>query len=71
MIRAIRIGSDFVAMVMVPTALGGYLDEQFGTGPWLMLALLMLGFGLGFWVLVRALDGTKGKGQDSPEEQEE
>lgn len=68
MIRAIRIGSDFVASVMVPAAVGAFLDERLGTGPWVMLSLVFIGFCLGLWLLIRALDDGKGKGQDTPHE---
>lgn len=71
MVRAIRIGSDFVASVMVPAALGAYLDERLGTGPWLMLGLVCTGFCLGLWMLIRALDGRGGNGQDVPREQDD
>ncbi len=59
-LRGVRIGSDFVASVMVPTALGAFLDERLETGPWLMLALLAGGFALGIWTLISAL-GPKGQ----------
>ncbi len=65
MIRAIRIGTDFVASVVVPAALGVYLDEKLGTSPWLMILMVFGGFGLGMSVLLSAF---RGKTTDDEEE---
>ena len=45
--RAFRMASEFVAAVIVATALGLALDAIFGTRPILMIVLMMLGFGAG------------------------
>lgn len=63
MVRAIRIGSDFVAAVVVPTLAGGYLDHAWDTAPWCMLSLLVIGFIVGFWGIVRALSGKSSQEQ--------
>ncbi len=56
-IRAVHIGSDFVATVMVPMFVGGLVDRRLGTEPVLMLVLLFAGFALGLYRLVLALEG--------------
>ncbi len=52
--RAARLGTEFVAAVLVGTALGYGLDVLLGTGPWLMLVMLLAGFGAGILNVVRA-----------------
>ncbi len=52
--RAFRMASEFVAAVIVATALGLALDAVFGTRPVLMIVLLLLGFGAGMLNVVRA-----------------
>lgn len=59
-LRAVRVGSDFVASIMVPTAVGWLVDREWGTAPWVMLGLLGAGFGIGVFVLVKAFDGAGG-----------
>ncbi len=54
-IRMIRIGSDFLAVIVVFGGIGWFLDGQLDTQPWLMLGLLIVGFITGFWMLVRVL----------------
>ena len=54
-IRVIRVGSDFVAVVVLFGCAGWFLDGQLDTQPWLMLAGLIIGFVAGFWMLVRLL----------------
>lgn len=54
-IKVIRVGSDFVAVVVLFGGVGWFLDGQLGTTPWLMLVLLTGGFITGFWMLVRLL----------------
>ena len=51
------LGLQFVVLVLVALFAGQWLDRKLGTGPWLMLAGMMLGGGLGFWILVRAAKG--------------
>lgn len=53
--RMIRVGSDFVAVVVLSGALGWYLDRWFDSAPWLMLAFLIVGFVVGFWTILRFL----------------
>jgi ATP synthase protein I len=53
--KVVQVGSDFVALIVLSGALGWYLDGVFDTKPWLMLALLVVGFILGFWVVAAFL----------------
>ncbi|MFA6280178.1 MAG: AtpZ/AtpI family protein [Bdellovibrionales bacterium] len=53
--QMIRVGSDFVAGIVLSGALGWYLDRRLDTAPWLMLALLVVGFVFGFWTILRFL----------------
>jgi len=71
LIRAVHIGSDFVASVMVPMFVGGIVDRQLGTEPLLMLVFLFAGFALGLYRLVIALDGVKTKKQKRDEDRKE
>lgn len=63
-VRAVHIGSDFVASVMVPMFVGALIDKQLNTQPVLMLVFLFAGFALGLYRLVLALEGHKTKTQD-------
>ncbi|HQZ12115.1 MAG TPA: AtpZ/AtpI family protein [Devosia sp.] len=52
--RGFRLGSEFVAAVVVGAALGWGIDRLFGTTPWGMIILLLLGFAAGVLNVVRA-----------------
>ncbi len=52
--RAFRMASEFVAAVIVATALGMALDAIFGTRPIFMIVLLLLGFAAGVLNVTRA-----------------
>lgn len=64
-LRAIRVGSDFVATVVVSTGLGWFADDQLGTGPWLMLLMLIIGFAVGFRMILKAF-GDEDKNKEGP-----
>ena len=49
------IGFEFVVAVLLPGALGWWLDDKAGTRPWLMLVGLLLGFGVGLRILMRSV----------------
>lgn len=49
------VGFEFVFSVLVPGALGWWLDRKFGTGPWLLLVGLLFGFGAGFYRLMKTV----------------
>lgn len=49
------IGFTLVAYVLVFTGIGYGLDRLLGSGPWLMVAGVFVGAGLGFYAMIRAL----------------
>ena len=51
---AMKLSSEFVAAVIVGALLGYLLDHFAGTGPWGMIALLLLGFSAGVLNVMRA-----------------
>jgi F0F1-type ATP synthase assembly protein I len=46
-------GLQFVVTTLVCLFIGQWFDRKFKTFPWLMLAGMMIGAGLGFWTLLR------------------
>jgi ATP synthase protein I len=52
--RGFRLGSEFVAAIVVGAALGWGVDRLFGTMPWGMIILLLLGFAAGVLNVIRA-----------------
>jgi ATP synthase protein I len=52
--RAFRLASEFVAAIIVGAALGWGTDQLFGTAPWGMIILLLLGFAAGVVNVIRA-----------------
>jgi len=50
---AIRVVSELVAAVAVGTGMGYVLDRWLGTGPWLLLVFVILGFCAGVVTLIR------------------
>ncbi|MCK0195972.1 AtpZ/AtpI family protein [Ancylobacter sp. 6x-1] len=55
---AFRLGSEFVAGVLVGAGLGWVVDQFFGTGPWGMIVFLLLGFGAAVLNMLRAAGET-------------
>ena len=45
--RGLRIGSEFVAAILVGTGIGYLIDLGLGTSPWGMLILFLVGFAAG------------------------
>lgn len=45
--RGLRLGSEFIAAVLVGAGIGYLLDVWLSTGPWLLLVFLMVGFAAG------------------------
>ena len=58
MTLAFRLGSEFVAGVLVGAGLGWAIDRVLGTTPWAMIVLLLLGFGAGIMNMMRAAGET-------------
>ena len=52
--RGLRLGSEFVAAVIVGAGLGYIIDMVLPTRPWGMVVLLLLGFAAGVLNVVRA-----------------
>ena len=52
--RGFRLASEFVAAIVVGAALGWGVDRIFGTMPWGMIVLLLLGFAAGVLNVIRA-----------------
>jgi len=48
------VGMEFFVALLVPGALGYWLDAVLHTRPWLMIAGGLLGFGVGLWLLIKA-----------------
>jgi ATP synthase protein I len=47
------VGLQFVVTVLVCLFAGQWIDGKLGTYPWLMIAGMMVGGGVGFWSLMR------------------
>jgi ATP synthase protein I len=52
--RGVRLGSEFIAAILVGWGIGYGLDLVLGTRPWLMLVMLMVGFAAGVLNVVRS-----------------
>jgi ATP synthase protein I len=69
MAMALRLGTDFVAGVVLGAALGWGFDKLFGTSPWGLVVFLLLGFAAGILSvmrsagLVRPRPGDPGEGK--------
>ena len=51
---AMRLGADFVAGVVIGSAIGWGVDRLFGTSPWGLIVFLLLGFGAGILSVLRS-----------------
>jgi ATP synthase protein I len=54
MSRGLRLGSEFVAAILVGAGLGYFIDMFLPTRPWGLVVLLLLGFAAGVLNMVRA-----------------
>ena len=52
--QAMKVGSEFVAGVIVGFVIGYTIDQLFGTSPWGMIVFLLLGFAAGTLNVMRA-----------------
>jgi ATP synthase protein I len=67
MAAALRYGADFVGAVIIGAALGWGVDRLFGTAPWGLGVLLLLGFAAGVLNVMRTagvVSRTPGGGDD-------
>lgn len=53
--RGLRLGSEFIAAILVGTGIGYLLDLWLGTSPWLLLVMLMVGFAAGVMNITRTV----------------
>lgn len=51
--KAARLGTEFFAAIIVGSAIGYFADEALGTTPWLLLAMVLVGFAAGVLNVVR------------------
>ncbi|MDQ0512015.1 AtpZ/AtpI family protein [Ancylobacter amanitiformis] len=58
MALAFRLGSEFVAGVLVGAGLGWAIDRLLGITPWGMIGFMLLGFGAGIMNMLRAAGET-------------
>lgn len=54
MSRGLRLGSEFIAAILVGAGMGYLLDLWLGTGPWIMLVMLLIGFAAGVLNVTRS-----------------
>jgi len=54
--RAMRLGTEFIAAILVGAVAGYLLDQWLKTSPWIMLVMLLVGFAAGVLNVVRAAD---------------
>ncbi|RYE60371.1 MAG: F0F1 ATP synthase assembly protein I [Hyphomicrobiales bacterium] len=52
--RGLRLGSEFIAAILVGAGIGYLLDLWLKTGPWLLLVFLLVGFAAGVLNVTRA-----------------
>ena len=57
--QAMKVGSEFVAGVIVGFVIGYTIDRLFGTSPWGMIVFLLLGFAAGTLNVMRAAGVAK------------
>jgi ATP synthase protein I len=60
---AFKFAAELVVGVAVGGGLGWALDKQFGTAPWLMIVLVILGFAAGLLNVVRAAQDAQAKNE--------
>ena len=60
---AFKFAAELVVGVVVGGGLGWALDRQFGTAPWLMIVLVILGFAAGLLNVVRAAQEAQKKNE--------
>lgn len=60
---AFKFAAELVVGVVVGGGLGWLLDRQFGTAPWLMIVLVILGFAAGLLNVVRAAQQAQAKNE--------
>ena len=54
--RGVRLGTEFIAAILVGAVAGYLLDRWLNTAPWIMLVMLLIGFAAGVLNVVRSAD---------------
>ena len=52
--RAVRLGTEFIAAIIVGSGIGYFADLALGTSPWIMLVMVLVGFAAGVLNVVRS-----------------
>jgi F0F1-type ATP synthase assembly protein I len=68
-LRFSSLGIELGLAVVLGLMGGQWLDKQFGTAPWLLLAGLLIGLAAGFRGMLRALKGLSAPPPDSGSKQ--
>lgn len=53
------VGFEFIFSILLPGAVGWWLDKKFGTAPWLMLVGGMIGFASGLVLLMKTVKNSQ------------
>jgi ATP synthase protein I len=53
--RGLRIGTEFIAAILVGTAIGYLIDLGLGTSPWGLLIMFLVGFAAGILNVTRVV----------------
>lgn len=61
--QALSIGWELASFTVLGFALGYWLDGRFGSSPWGVLGVTLLGIGLGLYRVVRINAGDGGPGR--------
>jgi ATP synthase protein I len=64
--RGLRIGSEFVAAILVGTGIGYLIDLGLGTSPWGMLTLFLVGFAAGIRNVIRVVTEMNSASSPAP-----
>ncbi|MGD0017071.1 MAG: AtpZ/AtpI family protein [Verrucomicrobiia bacterium] len=56
--RCAAVGTDMVAATFVGAGIGWWLDNRFGTSPWLLVLFFLLGSGAGMLMVYRRFKGN-------------
>jgi ATP synthase protein I len=54
MSRGLRLGSEFIAAILVGAGIGYLLDLWLGTSPWILLVMVLVGFAAGVLNVARS-----------------
>ena len=55
------IGMQFAVTIVLFALAGIWLDKRLGTSPWLLIVLVLGGFGLAFWAMYRRVVASEKK----------